>query len=87
MTCSSCESGYSITEGKCVLNCDVSDCAVCVTNPKTCKTCEDGFYVTSPTCTRCVASLPHCNICSDESSCVDCDEMYTPIDGKCYALC
>ena len=75
-TCTACEVNYHVSEGACVMDCEVPNCAACGVDPLSCNICETGFFVDGKLCVNCATELPNCAQCSDAVTCTLCDIDY-----------
>lgn len=90
-TCSKCNVGYMLSEGKCIA-CEVDGCSSCNSNSVECKSCRTGWFnSTSPgygprielvyKCTPCVKG---CQICSNNLNCNLCQPGFMSTeDNRC----
>lgn len=96
---SNCPEGFFETAEESCEACD-SSCLSCDGIKSQCLSCADGHYLESGvcglncslqtypaddgTCRRC---SPHCDVCSDETTCFKCSFLYLILNGVCKASC
>ena len=94
-----CPSGYTNSNGKSCVECDVKKCNTC-NNPKVCTKCEKPLVLNNNTCVNecppkrfaikrvCFDCPVGCKECCDGKKCDVCDAgKVITVDGKCFDTC
>ena len=77
--CSECESNYMVSNGECVLKCDIN-CKTC-DGPNQCSECYSNYKPKDGICIYC--NKNKCLSCSNENYCESCSNGYHPENGEC----
>lgn len=77
--CSECESNYMVSNGECVLKCDIN-CKTC-DGPNQCSECYSNYKPKDGVCIEC--NINNCLSCSSKNYCDFCSNGYHPENGEC----
>jgi uncharacterized repeat protein (TIGR02543 family) len=77
-----CREGYNLVEEKCVAQCDVSGCDVCLT-PNVCSKCKENYTLSGGKCIQANKCSANCSECDSEGNCKTCAIGYELKDKTC----
>lgn len=82
--CSSCPQGYILSSDKCVRQCNVIGCAICIAGESNrCSKCNQGFVLhADDKCIKCPKSCTGQCLTSDPNICLECVDGYL-INNTC----
>ena len=73
--CLGCDGGYYLNATSCTLCSKTEGCLIC-NGSSSCLTCASGYFNQNSTCVKCSSVISNCHQCSNQSTCINCNNMY-----------